>query len=271
MEVNQTPTSSNDNKQPFAEDESHYNGENALRVDLGAYEGPLDVLLHLARDQKVDLAQISMVALVDQYLLFINEAKKINLELAADYLVMAAWLAYLKSRLLLPDPPPEEEPTAEEMSAALQWQLQRLAAMQEAGGKLLGLSRLGIDIFKRGAPEGIKVISHPVYDVSLYDLLSAYGEFKTRKQGHTYTINPMDLDSVDAALERLRIRIGRTPNWESLASYLPADWNPGVIGNSSIAATLVASLELAKAGEAQIRQLQAFGPIYIRKKTDQES
>ncbi len=266
-----TPIISNDNSEIFAEDVVRADENESLRVDLGAYEGPLYVLLHLARDQKVDLAQISIVALADQYLRFINEAKKINLELAADYLVMAAWLAYLKSRLLLPDPPPEEEPSAEEMSAALQWQLQRLAAMQEAGAKLLSLSRLGIDVFSRGEPEGIKVITHPVYDVKLYDLLSSYAEFKGRKQQKVYTIDPSTLDSVDAALERLRAKLGRMPNWESLLSFLPADWHEGVVGNSSIAATLVASLELAKAGEAQIRQMQEFGPIYIRKKTDQSS
>jgi segregation and condensation protein A len=237
----------------------------ALHVDLGAYEGPLDVLLELARNQKVDLSQISILALADQYLIFVEAAKKINLELAADYLVMAAWLAYLKSRLLLPDPPPENEPTPEEMSAALQWQLQRLAAMQEAGQKLFSRARLGIDIFPRGEPEGLKIVNKAIYDVKLYDILTAYADFKKRTTTQTFTINPSELDSVDAALERLRARMGRTPNWESLSNYLPPNLKAGVVTASSVAATLVASLELAKAGELQIRQMQAFGPIYVRR------
>jgi segregation and condensation protein A len=243
-------------------------GPGAWRVDLGGYEGPLDVLLSLAREQKIDLAQINIVALADQFLAFVHAAKKQNLEIAADYLVMAAWLTYLKSRLLLPDPPPEDEPTPEELSAALQWQLQRLASMQAAGAKLLGQSRLGIDVFGRAAPEGIPTISTPEYAVNLYDLLHAYGEFKQRTTKKTFSINPDDLETIEHALNRLRERMGRIGlQWESLLSYLPVDLLPGTIGRSYIAATFAAALELTKGGESQIRQLQTFGPIYIRRKT----
>ncbi len=246
-------------------------GEYHLHVDLGSYEGPLDALLALARDQKVDLAQISVVKLADQYLAFIAVLKNQNLEVAADYLVMAAWLAYLKSRLLLPEPPKEEEPSPEQMSQLLQWQLQRLSAMQEAGQKLLSRARLGIDVFPNGMATGIKVFHHPRYDVTLYDFLSAYGDFKQRTKTRQYTIDPDSLDTIEAALLRLRERVGKVPHWESLISFLPNGWEfQGVAGRSRLAATLSASLELAKIGEVQIRQMQSFGPIYIRKKSNDE-
>jgi len=245
------------------------NSGDSLRVDLGAFEGPLDVLLTLAREQKIDLAQISILALADQYMQFMTRAKKVNLEIAADYLVMAAWLAYLKSRLLLPDPPPEDEPTPEELTAALQWQLQRLAAMQEAGQKLLSKSRLGIDVFRRGECEGIPTVQQSLYDVSLYDLLSAYGDFKQRTTARIFTINPDDLETIERAMRRLRERMGKSPQWESLLSFLPLDLMPGVIGRSYISATFAASLEMTKMGDTQLRQLQTFGPIYIRKKSEQ--
>ncbi len=252
---------------PSASNEN--SGNDGLRVDLGGYEGPLDVLLNLARDQKIDLGQINIVALADQYLQFIHLVKKQNLEIAADYLVMAAWLTYLKSRLLLPEPPPEDEPTPEELSAALQWQLQRLAAMQGAGAKLLSRARLGIDFFKRGNPEGIAVVHNPEYAVNLYDLLSAYGDFKQRTSAAKhFTINPDSLETIENAMIRLRERMGLSQHWESLISYLPVDLMPGVVGRSFLAATFAASLELTKSGAAQIRQLQNFGPIYIRKKSD---
>lgn len=245
--------------------------KDGLHVDLGGYEGPLDVLLTLARDQKIDLTQISILALADQYLEFIGKIKKVNLEIAADYLVMAAWLAYLKSRLLLPEAPPEDEPTPEELSAALQWQLQRLAAMQEAGQKLLSKARLGVDVFKRGNPEGITVVHSPEYALNLYDVLSAYGEFKQRTAAKTFRINPDLLETIENALHRLRGKVGKTPHWESLFSFLPPEVKGGIVGRSFMASTFAASLELTKSGETQLRQLQNFGPIYIRKKTDEKS
>ena len=172
-------------------------GEGELIVNLEGFEGPLDLLLSLARDQKVDLRKISMVALVDQYLVHIHQARRMRLELAADYLVMAAWLAYLKSRLLLPEPPAGEEPSGQEMADALQWQLRRLEAMQEAGARLMARPQLGRDIFARGQPEGIVVVRRAVWDVKLYDLLSAYGSQVRPKDADTYQIEPMQFFSVE--------------------------------------------------------------------------
>jgi segregation and condensation protein A len=154
--------------------------EAALVVSLEGYEGPLDLLLALARTQKVDLKQISILQLVEQYLAFVAEMRKVRLEIAADYLVMAAWLAYLKSRLLLPEPPPGDEPSGEEMAARLALQLQKLEAMREAGARLMARDRLGRDLFERGAPEGVVVVSRPIYDVTLYQLLKAYSDHKAR-------------------------------------------------------------------------------------------
>jgi segregation and condensation protein A len=266
MSENRNQNFTADTHPPYASNENADGGA-GWRVDLGGYEGPLDVLLSLAREQKIDLAQIDMVALADQFLAFVHAAKKQNLEIAADYLVMAAWLTYLKSRLLLPDPPPEDEPTPEELSAALQWQLQRLAAMQGAGAKLLGQSRLGVDVFARPAPDGIPTINTPEYAINLYDLLHAYGEFKQRTTKKTFSINPDDLETIEAAMTRLRERMGGMGlQWESLLSYLPATLLPGTIGRSVVASTFAAALELTKSGEAQMRQLQNFGPIYIRRK-----
>ena len=256
-----------DLKPPAASNENLADGV-GLHVALGGYEGPLDALLSLAREQKIDLAQIDILALADQYLDFIHAVKRQNLEIAADYLVMAAWLAYLKSRLLLPDPPPEDEPTPDELSAALQWQLQRLAAMQLAGQKLLSKARLGIDVFKRGNPEGIAVVHQSKFSLSLYELLSAYGDFKQRiTAAKSFTVDPDLLETIENAMLRLRERMGLSEKWESLLSYLPLSLLPGVVGRSYMASTFAASLELAKNGEAQLRQLQNFGPIYIRKKS----
>src|SRR5687767_5888067 len=148
-------------------------GEPGLRVDVDGFEGPLDLLLELARRQKVDLHRISILALAEQYLIFVQQARRLRLELAADYLVMAAWLAYLKSRLLLPEPPQDEEPTGEEMADALQWQLRRLEAMQQAGTRLMAHPRLGVDTFGRGRPEGALVVRKAKWDVQLYELLKA--------------------------------------------------------------------------------------------------
>ena len=182
--------------------------EPSFLVDVDGFEGPLDLLLELARRQKVDLAKISILALADQYLAFIEEARKVRLELAADYLVMAAWLAYLKSRLLLPEPPAGEEPSAQEMADALQWQLRRLEAMQEAGVRLMARPQLGKDVFSRGQPEGAVVVRRAVWDVKLYDLLRAYGDQLRPKDADTYQIQPMQFFSVEEAAERLGRMLG---------------------------------------------------------------
>ncbi len=240
---------------PFAE---------TLVVDLDGYEGPIDVLLALARDQKVDLARISILQLAEQYLDFIARRCRANLELAADYLVMAAWLAYLKSRLLLPEPTNDDEPSGEEMAAALAFQLQRLEAMREAGSALLSRPRLGRDLWPRGQPDGIGVIARPVWDISLYDLLRAYGEVKARRAVTTLQIEAPDLFSPDDAIQRLSAMLGRMPRWSTLVSFLPAGLG-GLLAKSALSAHFCAALELCRQGKLELRQDGGtFGPIWVR-------
>jgi len=235
-----------------------------LVVDLDGYEGPLDVLLALARDQKVDLARISILQLVDQYIAFIETARALRLEVAADYLVMAAWLAYLKSRLLLPEAPAEDEPSGEALAAALAHQLRLLEAMRDAGLRLMARPLLGRDVFARGAPEGVRVVARREIDLSLYDLLSAYAGQQRRTRGETMAIRPSALYSIDRALKRLRRLVGATPGWRTLASYLPVGFGDPLIRRSSLAATFVASLELAREGKLKLRQAETFAPLYLR-------
>ncbi len=249
----------------FEADAPEPSGDGQFILDLDGFEGPIDVLLNLARDQKVDLTKISILELADQYLDFIARARRLRLELAADYLVMAAWLAYLKSRLLLPEPEGEEEPSGAELAAALAFQLQRLEAMQTAGAKLLAMPRLGRDFFARGAPEGIQVVRRPVIKLSLYDLLKAYGAIAKRGQTGLLHIPPSDLYSMDDAMHRLRAMLGHEADWRVLTSFLPDD--PGssrMRQRSALAATLAASLELVRARRADLRQDTLFGPIYLR-------
>jgi segregation and condensation protein A len=248
--------------------------EGALVLDLDVYEGPIDVLLTLARDQKVDLKQISILKLADQYIAFIEQVKarasRFRLEVAADYLVMAAWLAFLKSRLLLP-PPPEEtaaEPSPAEMAAALSFQLRRLQAMQEAGIRLMARAQLGRDVFPRGAPDGLRVVNKPAWDVSLYEMLKAYGDFRNRVERHAaLEIAPTELYSMEVALERLSSMLGRMPDWASLQTFLPPGLT-GLVGRSALAATFSAGLELVRTGKLQLRQDRLFGPIFVRKAPD---
>ena len=235
-----------------------------LVVDLEGYEGPIDVLLTLAREQKVDLTKISILRLADQYLAFIAEARRLRLEIAADYLVMAAWLAYLKSRLLLPEPQPADEPSGAELAAALTHQLQRLEAMQQAGARLLARPRLGIDVFPRGAPEGLPSTLVPVYDVTLYDLLKAYGEGRQRREDSVLHIEAAELYSMDDALQRFSRLLGRMPDWRTLSSFLPPALRSGIVQRSAVAATFAAALELVRSGKLQLRQDVCFGPIYLR-------
>ncbi|HEX2116360.1 MAG TPA: ScpA family protein [Alphaproteobacteria bacterium] len=240
--------------------------EERLFVDLEGYEGPIDVLLALAREQKVDITRISILALADQYIAFIAQARRVRLEIAADYLVMAAWLAYLKSRLLLPTPTEDKaEPTAADMAAALAFQLQRLQAMQDAGARLMARPQLGKDVFLRGAPEGLKVVTSTVYTASLYELLKAYGDQRGRKQHSTLRIMPTELYSMEAALERLSSILGRLPDWTTLQSFIPQELRGGIVARSALAAMFTASLELVRSGKLQLRQDRSFGQIYIRK------
>ncbi len=209
-----------------------------LVVDLEGYEGPIDMLLTLAREQKVDLTKISILQLADQYLAFIAAARQLRLEIAADYLVMAAWLAYLKSRLLLPDPQPADEPSGAELAAALTHQLQRLEAMQQAGARIMARPQLGREVFARGAPEGLPKVLRPVYQATLYDLLRAYGEQRQRKENvGVLHIAATELYSMDEALHRLERLVGRVPEWRTLMSFLPPGLRGGVVGRSAVAAT----------------------------------
>lgn len=238
--------------------------EDEFILDLEGFEGPLDLLLTLARNQKVDLTRISILELANQYLAFIQRVHWLKLEIAADYLVMAAWLAYLKSRLLLPEPEGEEELSGEALAAALQHQLRRLEAMREAGARLMARPRLGRDVFPRGAPEPMPVIRNTRIDVSLYELLKAYADHRTRHMANALRIEPLDLFSMEEALERLLGRVGKIPDWESLLRFLPPGLGSALRRRSALASTFAAMLELAREGKLEIRQLETFGPIYLR-------
>ena len=244
--------------------------EEALVVTVDGFEGPLDLLLALARSQKVDIARISVLKLADQYLEFVERARRLNLELAADYLVMAAWLAYLKSRLFLPQPPGAEgEPTADEMAARLRWRLQRLDAMREAAARLVARDRLGREVFARGAPEPVNVIKLRTQTDTLYDLLSAYATQRLKKvKGSTYRPVHAPVLLIEEARARLERLVGRLPDWSTLSRLLPIDWSVGVKRRSALASTLLACLELARDGRVEIRQLQPFDEIYVRDRAD---
>ncbi len=235
-----------------------------LVLDLDGYEGPIDLLLTLAREQKVDLARISILQLADQYLAFIAEQRRLQLEIAADYLVMAAWLAYLKSRLLLPDPPEDEAPSAVELAEALAHRLRLLEAMQRAGASLMARPLLGRDVFGRGAPEGLATVDQAFFELSLYELLKAYGDGHSRRHGQVLTILPSAYRSLADAMEHLRRFVGRVPDWRELMAFLPDDLRGGPLRKSTLAATFAATLELAKAGQLELRQDRAFGPLYLR-------
>ena len=241
-------------------------GEDALIVDVNGFEGPLDLLLNLARHQKVDLAQISILALAEQYLTFIAQIRKMRLELAADYLVMAAWLAYLKSRLLLPEPPPDDdEPTGEELAAHLAFRLQRLEAMREAAAALMTRNRLGRDIFPRGAPEGIRVDRKQQYTAELYDLLKAYSVQREKDAFASYRIKTRPVFTLGQARDTLRRLVGNIADWaqldELLAHFVMAQ---GVSRRSAVASAFGASLELVREGVVELRQQKAFSPLYMR-------
>ncbi|MBS0471719.1 MAG: segregation/condensation protein A [Proteobacteria bacterium] len=240
--------------------------EEALMVHVDGFEGPLDLLLTLARNQKVDIAKISILKLADQYLEFIESAKKMNLELAADYLVMAAWLAYLKSRLILPQPPSADgEPTADEMATRLRWRLQRLEAMRQAATRLMAGDRLGRDVFGRGDPEPVNVVKLRTYKDSLYDLLSAYAVQRTKTLGgKSYVRQHAPVLLIEEARSRLERMLGKIPDWSGLDRLLPFEWSGGQRRRSALASTLLACLELARDGRIELRQMAAFEPVYVR-------
>ena len=244
--------------------------EEALIVDVDGYEGPLDLLLALARVQKVDLMQVSILQLAEQYLTFVEQARALRIELAADYLVMAAWLAFLKSRLLLPPDPEDEGPSAEDLAAHLAFQLERLNAMRDASARLMGRDRLGQTRFVRGQPEQIARKRNVTYEVGLIDLMRAYARLKTRDEFRPYAFDRKDVFTMEQALERLRHLIGFAGEWTSLLTFLPDGWVGDQRGRSATAATFAASLELAKQGRLEIRQAETFAPITVRRKPEKE-
>lgn len=237
-----------------------------LLLDLDGFEGPIDVLLTMARDQKHDLARISILALAEQYLVFIDQMKALRLELAADYLVMAAWLAYLKSRMMLPpEQLTKDEPTPSELAEALAFQLRRLESIQIAAGRLMALPRLDQGIYRRGTAEDFVVVTKSVFHLRLYDVLAAYGDVQRRQFNNVYTLKDMELFAIEDAIARLQNMLGGGA-WASLSSLIPRGLKSPLTQRSAIAATFLASLELAREGRLELRQDAAFADMYIRMK-----
>jgi segregation and condensation protein A len=244
--------------------------QQALVVSLDGFEGPLDVLLALARTQKVDLAKISVLALADQYLVFIAHAQKLRLELAADYLVMAAWLAYLKSKLLLPrEAGTEDQPTGDELAARLAFRLKRLEAMRNAAAGLMTRKRLGRDIFARGMPEGVRTIRVRQYTAIIYDLLKAYAEQRRRTTKRVHVIPRRTVWSIKEARQRLEALVGEwTGQWMQLEKYLEQYLSNPDVARTAVASSFGAALEMAREGLVEISQAEPFAPIYMRKRED---
>ncbi len=241
----------------------------ALIIDVDGFEGPLDLLLTLSRTQKVDLRKISILELAQQYLAFVEKAKALRLELAADYLVMAAWLAFLKSRLLLPPDPTEEGPSGEELAAHLAFQLERLQAMRDAAAKLMARDRLGRDFFARGVPEKMERVRRVTYSATLLDLMQGYARLRTRDEFRPFIMDRESVFTMEEALERMRGLIGFAGTWTDILSYLPQGWEDDPVKRrSATAATFAASLELAKEGKVFIRQTETFAPIQVRRRDD---
>lgn len=236
----------------------------AFLVDVEGFEGPLDLLLSLARAQKVDLARISILALAEQYVTFINEARRLRLELAADYLVMAAWLAYLKSRLLLPRQADDDEPSGEEMAAILAFRLQRLEAMRDAAVKLVNRDRLGRDVFARGLPEGVRIKRTSVYHATLYDLLKAYGEQCSRHAIRRVVLEPRKVLSLKDARGILERLVGDIGAWTPLEALINEFIDDPEMKRSAMASTFSASLELCREGVLELRQEKTFAPLYMK-------
>ncbi|WP_170414063.1 segregation and condensation protein A [Ruegeria atlantica] len=241
----------------------------ALIVDVDGFEGPLDVLLTLSRTQKVDLRKISVLALAQQYLAFVEKARALRIELAADYLVMAAWLAFLKSRLLLPLDPDDEGPSGEELAAHLAFQLERLQAMRDSAARLMARDQLGRDFFKRGQGEDITRIRTVTYSATLLDLMQGYARIRTRDEFRPFVMDRDAVFTMEQALERMRPLIGFAGAWTDMETYLPDGWDADPVRRrSATAATFAASLELVKEGHMEMKQSETFAPIHLRKRTD---
>ncbi len=233
-----------------------------LTLDLDGWEGPLDLLLALARTQKVDLKAISILALVEQYLAYVSQARALKLELAADYLVMAAWLAYLKSALLLPRDP-QEVPSPEDLALRLQLRLERLNAMREGGARLMARDRLGRDVFARGAPEGLRTVRTARWEAEIYDLIAAYGRISARTRPVFHVVAQRNVMTLEDAIARVSRLVGASIDWASIASFLPDDAD-GAYRKSALASSFVAALELARQRRVELRQAAAFAPLYLR-------
>ena len=237
----------------------------ALIVDVDGFEGPLDVLLTLSRTQKVDLRKISVLTLAEQYLAFVEKARSLRIELAADYLVMAAWLAFLKSRLLLPPDPSEEGPSGEELAAHLAFQLERLQAMRERAAQLMARDRLGKDRFARGLPEAVATARNVTYTATLLDLMQAYARTRTRDEFRPFTMDRDKVFTMEEALDRMRGMIGFGGDWMDIVGFIPDGWRQDPQKRrSATASTFAAALELVKAGKAELRQRDTFAPIHLK-------
>lgn len=244
----------------------------ALVVDVDGFEGPLDMLLALARTQKVDLLKVSILRLAEQYLGFVEAAKRLRIELAADYLVMAAWLAFLKSRMLLPPDPTEEGPSGDELAAHLAYQLQRLEAMRDAAARLMARDQLGRDVFARGDAEPMTRDLRILHTASLVDLMRAYARIKTRDDFTPLHLARDPVYTMEQALERMRAMIGTALDWTTLSAWLPDDWRQlPERRRSATAASFAAALELVKAGRLHIRQEGAFRPIWLRQRSEEDA
>lgn len=241
--------------------------DEALIVDVDGYEGPLDLLLSLSRTQKVDLMRISVLQLAEQYLAFVDRVRALRIELAADYLVMAAWLAFLKSKLLLPPVPGDDGPSAEDLAAHLAFQLERLSAMRDVAARLMARDQKGRDFFARGAPETVTRARALRFEASLLDLMRAYARIRTRDEFRPYAFDRVDVFTMEEALERLRGMIGYAGDWADLTSFLPKGWNASPTRRRAVtAAHFAAVLEMAKQGQITLRQGDVFAPIQIRAK-----
>ncbi|TIN22288.1 MAG: segregation/condensation protein A [Mesorhizobium sp.] len=248
-------------------DDSRVTGDPSLVVDVAGFEGPLDLLLHLARTQKVDLARISILALVEQYLTFVETARTLRLELAADYLVMAAWLAFLKSKLLIPKQPGDEGESGEELAAVLQFRLKRLEAMRDASARLVNRNRLGRDVFARGMPEMVIVEKRNAYSASLYDLLTAYAQQRQKQAINNVTIARRGVWSLKDARDILTRLVGAVSDWTTLESFLIVYMTSPEERRTAIASSFAATLELVREGTMDMRQDEVFAPIYLRGRT----
>ncbi len=245
-------------------EESRGVSEPALVVDVAGFEGPLDLLLHLARNQKVDLARISVLALVEQYIAFVESARRLRPELAADYLVMAAWLAFLKSKLLIPKQPGDEGESGEELAAVLQFRLKRLEAMRDAAARLVNRNRLGRDVFARGMPETVIIDKRNEYSASLYDLLTAYAAQRQRQAITNVRIAKRGVWSLKEAREILTRLVGEIRDWTALDTFLIRYMTTPQERATAIASSFAASLELVREGQIEVRQDAPFAPLFLR-------